>query len=122
MSSTLLGLQGQPGTAHAHGLPQHTIEKESDDRGSHLEASLFCRLEVSKRIAAVLPFRTKAVVFRAVVNEALLSALEARALPSSDLHRSKRHVGCCREKSSVAAVKQDQTRASVPLVHCLWPH
>ena len=70
--------------------------------GAHLQAQPSCKLEVTKRIAAArsafamfakffrrstVPHQRKIMVFRAVVNEALLSALEVRVLSQSGLDK-----------------------------------
>ena len=70
--------------------------------GAHIDAQLSSRLEITKRIAAARSsfslfagfFRNSQVsqlhqtrVFKAVINEVLLSALEVRALSTTDVHR-----------------------------------
>ena len=102
--------------------------------GAHLQSNLSLRAEVSKRIAAArtgfakfsaffknskIPQNHKNMVFRSVVNEALLSALEVRSLTSTDVQRLEAARGVllrrCFGRRGFGAVGADDAPRSVPL-------
>ena len=102
--------------------------------GAHLQSNLSLRAEVSKRIAAArtgfakfsaffknskIPQNHKNMVFRSVVNEALLSALEVRSLTSTDVQRLEAARGAllrrCFGRRGFGAVGADDAPRSVPL-------
>ena len=102
--------------------------------GAHLQPNLSCRLEVTKRIAAArtgfarfssffknshIPQHHKNMVFKSVVNEALLSALEVRTLTSTDIQRLEAARGVLLRRSfgraGFGAVQNEAGHRSVPV-------
>lgn len=104
--------------------------------GAHLQASLSTRIEVTKRIAAArtgfskfaaffqnsqVPLGQKKSVFRSVVNEAFLSALEVRTLTASDIERLESARGLLLRrifgKNGFGATRHETQHRSVPISH-----
>lgn len=104
--------------------------------GAHLQASLSTRIEVTKRIAAArtgfskfaaffqnsqVPLGQKKSVFRSVVNEAFLSALEVRTLTASDIERLESARGLLLRrifgKNGFGATRHETHHRSVPISH-----
>ena len=102
--------------------------------GAHFQASLSTRLEVTKRIAAArtgfskfaaffrnsrVPLGQKKSVFRSVVNDAFLSALEVRTLTASDIEKLESARGLLLRrifgKIGFGATRHDTQHRSVPI-------